>query len=419
MSIHRRRGRLLAPLLLAVAACGDPAATTGPDATPGSPDAQLASVTVHVRKLDDLTTPADGVVVFFSNRDGSVAWSGQTDASGTAHAQVEDGGSVTSYWSAPAEPLILSTVVGVHDGDDLDLTLEHRDYGGSAGTVTAAWTPYAGAANANIYDDCDSAALVAGTPSIGVSRCATTQPLDLVAVAVDAAGLPIASAEAVQAFTDGATVTFPAMTPVGKFHVHYDHADIAKPIMTRHAQGWRLQTSANPTAAPTIDLDLPGVHTGWPVQFVDTQAGTPAAMSRIVDPIAADVTSYTLDLAALPTQQLAFTYAGRSLAITTTAPFDADLLYVHFSKMVDSYPLDWYIAAPAATRTLIVPTIPTTPALLVPQDVAATVRPTVALIDSQLWSDFDAHRATVLRDLLGIVNGLATGFGRNREIYAQ
>ena len=400
------------------AACGSSPPAGGPDA--GTPDASgpnLVQVSAHVRMLDDLSSPAAGVPIFFSNVDGSVAWSGKSDANGKATAMVEDGGSVTTYWGVGAEPLIMSTVVGVHAGDDVDLTMENRDYGGYTGSFTASYTPYAGSASTEFFDQCDDAQVTTQNNAVTLARCAP-QPLDGILLALDGSGTPIAESEINQSVADGDTVTFPAMTPVGTFHVHLDNAAVTQPLALYRYLGWRQTSKATPAGAATIDLDLPGTHAAWTQQFMDLRVGTPTATSRIVDPITPDQTSYSLDLSILPTQTLSFTYANRTVDLTTSAPFTADVLYVHFTKMVGTYPLDWYIAASPSTTSLHVPQIPADPSMQLPQDWVQDLRPTVALAHSASWNDFDKNHATVIPNLMGIVNGWG-GTSRTVEIYAQ
>jgi len=414
--------RRSAVLSLLLAACGGSSSPpAAPDGAAPPPDARIATVTVHLRALDDGTTPAAGFPVFFSNRDGSIAKLTNFDATGSATAQVEDGGSVTASFFGPFDGGVLFTVMDVHDGDDLDLTTAGIGYSQAFAQMRADY-PAITVPKLVVYDDCDSTQVTKAYPYINVARCAT-EPLDLIAVAFDANGNATQSSEVTGVTAqDQGSVTFPAFADVtSSFHLHYDHGTGLGPINVARHLGTAFSQSATPTAADPIDLDLPDVTTGWGGQYVETRVGDTTATSRIADTVTPAQTSYSLDLATMPTQTLSFTTTDHTVAWTTSAPFTADLLYTAFlGHDASNNQVIWMIVAPPTTTSFKVPTYPVTDPnkpFALPPDPSSN-RPKVELVQNAAWGAYDAHRADIAHNIVQVVGGGLPG-AHAVEIYAQ
>ncbi len=416
----RRRAAALAFPIAVLAACGGSPSGV-PDGALG--DSGLSQVRVVIEAFDNPDHRARGIPVIFSNPDGTVAAEVATDDSGIAGASLPAGGSVSTVWarqysSLPPEPTIIDSVMGVQPGDAVYLAI----YGSVQSDCLAVWpvdvtmTAFAGAASYKLFDPYDE--FDVGTALVNhvtVSSCATH---DLLAVAYDAGGAPIALSEETNVPLNNNAlppIAMPAFRAIGSYHIHVANADLAGAGLTIARQTRPLTSSMTPPTAPILDLDVPAVDESWGDMRLRAQVTTAAGTTLIDDPIAQGATVGSVDLATdLPAATLAATYANRRIDVTTSAPFAASFLYAHFSGTYQGGPADWHIMASPTTTSLVVPTLP---ADLAAFDLAATATPTVSLVESADLADWPSAYPTLAHTVLRIFRG-RDGLGRVRVITA-
>lgn len=135
-------------MIIGLAACGggtsfpDGNLTDGPtrDSASAGDAAGVASVAVHVRRVDGSGADDAGAMVAFAGPDGVVTTTLTTDATGHATGTVAIGGSVTVA-QRDADPSVRTitqtTIVGLHDGDAIEIGPEARFAGAMTITVPA------------------------------------------------------------------------------------------------------------------------------------------------------------------------------------------------------------------------------------------------------------------------------------------
>lgn len=149
-------------LLLALAACGEVL----------EPAAPPVKVTVLTYAGDGLPEPVAWMI--FHDTDGRLVSEGPVDAMGKLEAPLPSGGSVTEVRivtdTAASLRAEITTITGVHPGDDLTFGFKARPTSVSQGgqtTMTASFTPAPGAADHHFYTTC------------GVTSAGTTSPVTL------------------------------------------------------------------------------------------------------------------------------------------------------------------------------------------------------------------------------------------------
>jgi hypothetical protein len=162
-----KRARAI-PLALALALAPAPAAC----GEVLEPAPAPVKVTVLTYAGDGLPEP--GAWMIFHDTDGRLVSEGPVDAMGKLEAPLPAGGSVTEVRivadTAASLRAEITTITGVHPGDDLTFGFKARPTSVSQGgqtTMTASFTPVAGAADHHFYTTC------------GVTSAGTTSPVTL------------------------------------------------------------------------------------------------------------------------------------------------------------------------------------------------------------------------------------------------
>jgi len=246
--------------------------------------------------------------------------------------------------------------MGVHDGDDVDLTFlgaERHTIGG--------YMVDAGDAE-EVSDGCSRAPVTPGQPTVLPLTTCSSQPVGIVGYAFDSNGIMsgISQLTGVAAPAAGATAsaTLPAMAGPSEMSVHLDNLPAGANLEVAHVSGvWQDSRTETGVAAGPLDLQLAAPTPGWKWNVTTGIEWKQVEYGLVIDPVAEGAPSYTLDANDVPRGGLDVTDVAGGFAVTPTAPFpEADLLYLHAMAGVDGG--DWHVVAPPDTTQIALPDLP-------------------------------------------------------------
>lgn len=181
-------------LLTVIAACSPAVAhlkdgPTEPDTGSNTPD----HGTVRIKIYDPADTGAvvTGVPVVFVEADDTLVGHPVTDTDGVVTADVHAGASATLVITT-GNRTELETLLGLKPGDDIILG-PRRGPSTDAGTFTVSFATYSGASNYTVYGPCGSTSSATSPASLQMSSNCKLDTMDLLVVASDATGTPLAS----------------------------------------------------------------------------------------------------------------------------------------------------------------------------------------------------------------------------------
>jgi hypothetical protein len=404
--------RLAISFAIALAACGNVKANHLPDAPPGD-DAPGIDAASPLVKVTSLTMTGDGqpdlnVTVIFEDATGNLISDDPVDANGKVQAEMPDGGNVVVVRTPTDTPSTLNATVqvitGVKPGDDLTLGLKafgNDQASGGQTTMTASFTPVAGAGTTTFFTKCGSFPpnVTAGPPNVTLTFHDSCHgaTFDLLMVASGGSLLtPVFTKVVGITHTNGGTFTIPAgTTTMQNFTITAQNIDAQVAglsasragLLDDAPVGQQDVTVATPVAG-TNTIVVPfeqglGTRSGVAVNWSRTDAtnvqGLQVTTTTLLNNITMDVAPLELPWVT----NVASTTSG--MTWTTVAPGkDTDGLMLEWAgKWTTVEKLTtttiWIVfGAPSATGAAL-PPLPTKYARLDPHQQTATVTVTGAL----------------------------------------
>lgn len=397
-------------LLLAMAACGE---VLEPDVPPPP-----VKVTVLTYAGDGLPEP--GAWMIFHDTEGRLVSEGPVDAMGKLEAPLPTGGSVTEVRIVVDTATVLraeiTTITGVHPGDDLTFGFKARPTDVSQGgltTMSASFTPAPGAADHRFYTTC------------GVTSAGTTSPVtlsfrdschgptfDLLVVASGGAlTVPQFISLSNVEYQSGQSFTVPGgYSTMGSFTVNALSVppEISSLVVTRssmfeHTAVGSQTVMVGDPAAGTVSVDVPfatGVGTRSEVSLTFSRSDAFGEQQHSLH-TSMLTSSVDVDLghAAVPwLKNPAVTPTGLTWAIAAQGDGPDGMVSVWSGRwMADGRAVNigWRIAHPVSTTGLPLPSLSPTHAAVDPQAQTVPVTPdsgVVSIVDYDVVTGYDEFR---------------------------
>jgi hypothetical protein len=418
-------------LLTAIAACSPVVAkfqdgSTGDDAAADAPTHGMVRVTVYDPAGTGVVVT--GVPVVFVEADGTQVGHPVTDANGVVSADVHAGASATVVITMPSGSQ-MSTLLGLEPGDDIIFGPRGRD-SADAGTFAVSFPTFSGAASYEVYGPCGSASTAGTSVTLGMDTVCKQDTMDLLVVAMDAGGNPIAALQktGVTFTAGGSTAVTGTYQFVSQFTASYTDIPAA---VTR--VGFRREVpddygySSNGTGTPssgTFSASVPGPQGASALVSTDVINNTTGGQQTITQQIQGNALTYGMDVGTtlLPwIGQLSLDLAAHTIVIpidnTGTSGDAPDVFFAQAGYDRGTSPsvqhFTWLVVG-ATPGDVTLPTLPPEVGDVMPKPTDTALDPLAALAESDALSGYDVIRQDVFTLINSVTDPVHPQAGRTR-----